>query len=132
MPMRKTLASSRYLLQGHSPAKTSAMTNSSKTFTPSITERLLNRSARKPPVMENRMNGSENSAPMDSPIAILLRQGHRRAEQRHEDDQVFQDIVAEGALELGDDERPETASAIFGRRSGRRGNGRLGRVGGAH
>ena len=43
------------------------MMSNSNPFTPSITERLLKRSARKPPAMENRMNGSANRAPMDSP-----------------------------------------------------------------
>ncbi len=67
VPMRKTPASRRYFFHDNNPAKTSDMMNNSKIFTPSITERLLKRSARKPPVMENRMNGSANSAPIHSP-----------------------------------------------------------------
>ena len=46
VPIRNTLASSRFLFQVHSPANTSAMMKSSKIFTPSITARLLKRSAR--------------------------------------------------------------------------------------
>ena len=67
VPIRKTQARRRFLFIVHNPASTRDMIASSNTFTPSITERLLKRSARKPPAMENRMNGSENSAPMDSP-----------------------------------------------------------------
>ena len=40
------------------------MTRISKSFTPMTTLRLLKRSARKPPAIENKMNGSANSAPM--------------------------------------------------------------------
>ncbi len=67
VPIRKTPASSRFLFHAHKPASTSSMMNNSKTFTPSITERLLKRSARNPPAIENKMNGSANSAAMDSP-----------------------------------------------------------------
>src|SRR5271154_2331412 len=67
VPMRKTPTSKRFLFIAHNPANTSDMMSSSKIFTPSITERLLKWSARNPPAMENKMNGSENSAPMDSP-----------------------------------------------------------------
>src|SRR6185369_8440834 len=67
VPMRNTPASSRCLFQYHNPANTTDMISSSNTFTPSMTERLLQRSARKPPAMENRMNGSENTAAMPSP-----------------------------------------------------------------
>src|SRR6185312_9709342 len=67
VPMRNTQASSRYRFDVHKPAITSVIIASSKTFTPSITDLLLNRSARNPPVMEKRMKGSENRAPMDSP-----------------------------------------------------------------
>ena len=67
VPMRKTLASSRFLFHDQSPANTTAMMHSSKIFTPSMTLRLLKRSARNPPTMENKMNGSENSPVMASP-----------------------------------------------------------------
>ncbi len=60
VPMRKTPASSKFLFIVHSPVNTNAMMSSSNTFTPSITERLLKRSARKPPAMENKMNGIAN------------------------------------------------------------------------
>ena len=46
-----------------SPASASSITAISNTLMPIVTERLLNRSAKYPPVMENRMNGSANKAP---------------------------------------------------------------------
>ena len=68
MPINNTHASRILMLPPSKPASTSAITATSKTFTPTVTMRLLKRSARKPPAMENRMNGSENNAPTSSPI----------------------------------------------------------------
>src|ERR1022692_2584747 len=45
------------------PASAVSITGSSKIFTPIITERLLKRSAKYPPVMENRMKGMAKSSP---------------------------------------------------------------------
>src|SRR5215471_19215796 len=47
------------------------MTNTSKTLTPIMTVRLLKRSARKPPAIENRMKGNEKSAVTSSPVACF-------------------------------------------------------------
>ena len=44
---------------------------------------------------------------------MLFRQRHVHADE-HEDDEIFEDVVAEGALELCDDERPETAEPARG------------------
>ncbi len=60
---RKIAAISRCRFCQASPAAASNMTAISKNFVPIVTVRLLKRSARKPPVIENNMNGTENSAP---------------------------------------------------------------------
>ena len=63
-PIRNTHPSVSQRLAAANPASAPAMTRISKHFTPRTTVRLLNRSARYPPVMENRMNGTANSPPM--------------------------------------------------------------------
>ena len=77
-----------------------------RNFHTELIERLLKRSAKKPPAMENKMNGSENSALIDSPKRCYSTED-TLVPKMHKDDELFQHIVAERALELRDDERPE-------------------------
>ncbi len=62
--IRKIQQSSTGMLPRHRPNIASDMMPNSAHLTPTATLRLLKRSARKPPVIENRMNGNANSAPM--------------------------------------------------------------------
>ena len=62
-PIRKTPASFSDSWSEISATRANDITAISNTFTPMVTERLLKRSARKPPAMEKRMNGRANSAP---------------------------------------------------------------------
>ncbi len=48
------------------------MIKTSSTFTATVIVRLLKRSARKPPVIENRMNGSANKAPVKGTRALCI------------------------------------------------------------
>ena len=48
---------------------------------------------------------------------VLFGERHVHADD-HEDDEIFQDVVAERALELRDDERPEAALPSFRRDGG--------------
>ena len=85
----------------------------SSSFTPIVTVRLLNRSARKPPAMENRMNGSENKRRRQRHQRVVhpLRQRHVQPDER---DHHLEGVVVERALELGDDQAPEPAQQRLG------------------
>ncbi len=65
-PIRKTQASRIGMCFQISPVSASDITTTSKTLTPMEIVRLLKRSARKPPAIENRINGKENSALISS------------------------------------------------------------------
>ena len=55
------------------PAVANSMMQNSNTLTPMVTVRLLLRSARKPPAIENKMNGSENNAVVNGKSALCQR-----------------------------------------------------------
>ena len=61
-PMKKIAARPMGRFLRANPAVAKAMIKTSNTFTETVTVRLLKWSARKPPAMENRMNGSANKA----------------------------------------------------------------------
>ena len=75
-PIRKIAARPMARLCRRKPSVANAMIRISSTFTPMVTVRLLKRSAKKPPAMENRMNGSENNAAV-SGTSALCRLGDR-------------------------------------------------------
>ena len=61
VPIRKTVKINKGSCCQTKPTSTKDITPISNTFTPTVIVRLLNRSARKPPAMENRMKGRENN-----------------------------------------------------------------------
>ena len=85
----------------------------SSSFTPIVTVRLLKRSARKPPAMENRMNGSENKAAVNGTSAVVQprREGHV---QPDEHDHHLEGVVVERPFELRDDQTPKPAQLRLG------------------
>ena len=58
------------------------------------------------------MKGNENRAAIHSPQLFFFGQRHGGAEQGDKDDEIFYHVVAERALKLRDDERPEAASVL--------------------
>ena len=66
-PIKNTQPSSNGIWFHQKPASARSITPISKIFTLTLIVRLLKRSAKKPPAMENRMNGSENRAVTSSP-----------------------------------------------------------------
>ena len=61
-PIRNTAASSSSLMEKNNPPLAASMMAISKTLTPMVMVRLLKRSAKKPPYIENRMKGREKIA----------------------------------------------------------------------
>ena len=112
-PIKNTQPSSTGIWFHQKPASARSITPISKIFTLTLMVRLLKRSARKPPAIENRMNGSENRAVTSSPTRCNSAGGDVHAED-HEHDEPLQDVVAERALELRDEERPEAAQTTGG------------------
>ena len=106
VPMKKTAASCIGRLLTARPTDANSITNTSKILTPMVTVRLLKRSARNPPAIENRMNGSANNALTCSPTRCRAGLG-KPGRQDEENDEVLQRIVAERALKLGDDQTPK-------------------------
>ena len=65
---RKMAASANFRLGPTSAAVANNMTPTSNTFVQMVTARLLNRSARYPPISEKRMKGAANSTPTSNSI----------------------------------------------------------------
>ena len=72
---RNTPAASSARFPRASAIRANNMTPSSIHFVPIVTDRLLKRSARNPPVIENRMNGRAKSAPTTSTSQSRSRTG---------------------------------------------------------
>ena len=66
-PIKNTQPNSIGIWFNQKPASASSITPISKIFTLTLIVRLLKRSAKKPPAIENKMNGSENRAVTSSP-----------------------------------------------------------------
>src|ERR1700728_4693778 len=106
---RKIAAISRCRFCQVSPAIAKAITPISNNFVPIVTVRLLYRSARNPPVMENRMKGTEKRAPChkNEPVTIGLLD---RSAEDDEDDEILICVIVECTLELGCHKRPNPSS----------------------
>ena len=92
------------------PAVASSIEPNSITLVQIVIWRLLKRSASQPPGMLKIRNGTEkrNVTTETNVSRSALRQAHP---DDHREQQVAQNVVAEGALELRGDKRPEAAMA---------------------